>query len=67
MANSEKFRELVEESGKSKVHFANILGVSRPYFYTLLQHPEYCTFSQVEILSKELGIKAIDKNDIFLP
>ena len=68
MANSEKLEEYRKNSGKSKTYLAKKLKISRPYFYRCLKNPDLFTFSQVEILSKEMDIKSRkDKDDIFLP
>lgn len=68
LANAQLLDDYVIKSGKTKCHLADAMGISRPYLYALLKHPERCTFSQVEILSKEVNIKKLaDKNEIFLP
>lgn len=68
MANALLLDNFVRDSGKSKSHLAKKLNVSRPSVYYLLKHPENCTYSQVEILCKELTIvKKSDQDEIFLP
>lgn len=68
MANAQLLDEYVAQSGKTKCYLAEKMGVSRPYLYNLLKHPEKCTFSQVDVLKKEVNIKKLsDVNNIFLP
>lgn len=68
MANAELLEKKRKESGKSKTFLAIKLNVSRPCLYSLMKNPERCTFSQAEVLSKELDINSVDdKNEIFLP
>lgn len=68
MANVQMLDDYIVKSGKTKCYLAKKMGVSRPYFYNLLKNPQKFTFSQVEILSKEVNLKKLsDKNEIFLP
>lgn len=55
-------------SGKSKTHLAKKLDCTRPVIYKIFDNPSRCTYSQVDVLCKELEIEdENDKRQIFLP
>lgn len=67
MANSELLLEKLKKSGVPKAHLARALNVTRPTLYRLLEHPDTCTFSQADIIVKELHIDdASEVDEIFL-
>lgn len=68
MADAALLEEKRKDSGKTKSFLAKKLGVSRPYLYKLMQHPETCTVGQAEAFCSELDIKKKNERDtIFLP
>lgn len=65
--SSELLNAFWKESGKTKTYLAKKIGVSRPRLDYIFEHPDTATWSQAEVLSKELSIKAAPKDNIFLP
>lgn len=67
MNSSELLYDFWKNSGKTKTHLAKKLDVSRPRLDYIFEHPETATWSQAEVLAKELSIKSEPKDKIFLP
>lgn len=67
MANPKLLEKFWKDSGKTKTFLSAKINVSRPRLDYIFLHPETATVGQADGLSKELGMKVADRNEIFLP
>lgn len=54
-------------SGKKKTYLAEKINVSRPRLNYIFEHPDSATVGQADGLCRELNIKKVDRDFIFIP
>jgi len=67
MANTQLLEDLWKNSGKSKTYIAKKANISRPRLNYIFKNPETATMQQANVIATEIGAKAVQKADIFLP
>lgn len=66
MVNTQYLDELIDASGKTRVHLANKLGCSRQYFRMKCNNQAPFTVNEADILCSELNVTRLtEKEKIF--
>lgn len=65
MTNTELLNEAIKKSGKSKVHLAKKMGISRFGFYKKINGESEFYASEIAVLESELMLSKSEREQIF--